>query len=588
MITYGTILDPWVKPGLLELRHVAGARVLMELAYGQAADSRAIHDWLLLALLLKTPDDQHTCLNLTEMDSYQPIEDEGHEWPRLPLNSVDEWKAAVEGMPELICVVDGDHPIDRPIVAAGSRLYLARMYGDEVFVAQTLTALDQTQRLKVLFGGPGSGKTTKTAEDLVRLLADQSEGYKVELAAPTGKAAKRMSQVIKTKIKDLKNDSVSEAQIARATELLRPVKSKTIHKLLKFNPVADDRYRVNASNPLDCDLLIIDESSMMSLDMLVHVLLALPERATLWLVGDPDQLASVGAGTVFADVRAAASAKKLTNHQHLPGNNRATDQATRELIAIVQGMASDRSRSDAEIGASTEKFLAVLKEKAQDGILEWIDTDLPDAAPRVSKLVEDVISVAKRRIEVAESPDAVRSLGAEFSSPDSVLDQQVLCVHHRGILGVQSINRRIRQSLGSKALQTWFVGMPVLISRNESRTDLYNGDTGVIAEVDDERVLVLSDPPDPDYPLDLRCVEVSRVADHSLNFAMTVHKSQGSEYRHVIVMFPQNPSRICTREMLYTAISRVRDRVTIVGSERVIRHMLATPIRRASGLTDRF
>ena len=128
----------------------------------------------------------------------------------------------------------------------------------------------------------------------------------------------------------------------------------------------------------------------------------------------------------------------------------------------------------------------------------------------------------------------------------------------------------------------------MLVTRNDSRTELYNGDTGVVATIGGNRVLLLSDPPDPEKPLELTRIDVSRVTDHALNYAITVHKSQGSEYRHVIVMFPQTASRICTREMLYTAISRVRERLTIVGSEKVIRHMLATPIRRATGLAERF
>jgi exodeoxyribonuclease V alpha subunit len=206
----------------------------------------------------------------------------------------------------------------------------------------------------------------------------------------------------------------------------------------------------------------------------------------------------------------------------------------------------------------------------------------------VNELLNEVTAVAIERNKLARQANAKEALGKEFADNASVLNQQILCVHHRGKLGVQSINQRIRQSLGARAQKHWFVGRPVLITRNDFRTELYNGDTGVIADINGEQVLALSDAPDRKKPLELKLIEVSRVTDHALNYAMTVHKSQGSEYRHVIVMFPQKPSRICTREMLYTAISRVRDRLTIVGSEDVIRHMLETPIRRASGLADRF
>lgn len=300
------LLEPWVKPGFLNARHVAGAKVLLDLAFGDKSSSREVAEWLIVALLLKTPEDEHTCLNLAEMDAYQPNSDEDNEWAPLPFVELAKWRKVVLGMPELVAVVDGKEDIERPLVLAGDRLYLARMYGDEVYVADTLKALNKADRLHVLFGGPGSGKTTKTAEALVELLGDKPHGFKVELAAPTGKAAKRMSQVIQKRVKEMKGSTITDAAIANAVQILKPVKSKTIHKLLKFNPVADSRYRMNESNPLDCDLLVIDESSMLSLDMLVHVLLALPQRAKLWLVGDPDQLASVGAGTVFSDIRSVA------------------------------------------------------------------------------------------------------------------------------------------------------------------------------------------------------------------------------------------------------------------------------------------
>jgi exodeoxyribonuclease V alpha subunit len=581
------LLAPWMKPGLLSSRHVAGASVLMDLAYGDKSASRDVAEWLIVALLLKTPEDEHTCLNLAEIDAYQPDGSEENEWAPLPFVDLAKWRKVVLGMPELVAVADGTKLIERPLVLAGNRLYLARMYGDEVYVAKTMKALNKAGRLSLLFGGPGSGKTTKTAEALVTLLGDKPHDFKVELAAPTGKAAKRMSQVIQRRVKVMRPLKGNDGAIANAVKILKPVKSKTIHKLLKFNPVADERWRINADNPLDCNLLVIDESSMLSLDMLVHVLQALPERASLWLVGDPDQLASVGAGTVFSDIRSIVETAKL-NHEKLQGNNRASDDATKLLIQIVQDMSDPRKSTKASGKSSVDKFIDVLSSNQRHGVLEWIPLDDENSAERVNNLLSEVSTVARERILVAGQSDAKQALAQEYESPSSILDQQVLCVHHRGKLGVQSINQRVRHSLRDKAQQQWFVGRPVLVTRNDARTELYNGDTGVIANINGQRVLVLSDAPDLEKPLDLKLVEVSRVTDHALNYAMTVHKSQGSEYRHVIVMFPQKPSRICTREMLYTAISRVRERLTIVGSEAVIRHMLETPIRRATGLPERF
>lgn len=642
-------LAPWLKGGLIRPRHAAGATLLLETAYGQSAASRPPEEWLLLAILLKTPDDEHTCLDLREMLRYEPDAANDDEWDPLPFNDFESWHGVASRLPELVAsaTIVGDGVSDRPLVLDSPRLYIARMYGDEKIVAIELNKLQSRNRLHVLFGGPGSGKTWKTAGDLVERVSRTNGDAtpKIELAAPTGKAAQRMSEVLEEtmeKMKSLRDDEwegrkpISAAQIDKAKERLKTVQSKTIHKLLKFNPSADNRYQMSRERPLDCTLLIVDESSMLSLDLLVHVLMALPDGAELWLVGDPDQLASVGAGTVFADIRSAVRADRLTGTE-LPGNRRASNPRTRDLIATVKQVSDDPGEEKVRehLSEHTNRFFDILRGTSQgceycvhfpaahgvkpspsmqlcaetgkhaatclrgdwqfnseclwtnelDGrrvsAIDWIDPKSQDGLERINELLTEIIDVAKQRVSLAQARDSALLLRAELDVPTALPDVQVLCVHRRGPLGVQGINSRVRAALGGSAQEHWFLGRPVMITRNDWRTGLFNGDTGVVADLAGERVLVLSE------PVKREPVPVARIADHELNFAMTVHKSQGSEYDHAVILLPAVPSRICTREMLYTAISRTKRRLTIVGAEEVIRHMLATPVSRASGLGDR-
>jgi exodeoxyribonuclease V alpha subunit len=197
----------------------------------------------------------------------------------------------------------------------------------------------------------------------------------------------------------------------------------------------------------------------------------------------------------------------------------------------------------------------------------------------VERIVAGRIADARELARLASAEDAEAALAARLSAPQT----QVLCVHRAGRLGVSGLNQRIRSALGAAANGLWYAGRPVMVTRNDARTGVFNGDTGVVARrADGSSVVVLSD------PIGRPPVPVSRIDHHELAYAMTVHKSQGSEFSNVVAIMPTEPSGLCTREMLYTAISRTVEHLTLVATREVLEHMLRTPISRATGLADRF
>jgi exodeoxyribonuclease V alpha subunit len=315
---------------------------------------------------------------------------------------------------------------------------------------------------------------------------------------------------------------------------------------------------------------------MLSLEMLTNLLRAVRDDASLWIVGDADQLASVGAGTVLADVREAARrpGTPLATIAELTDMHRFKDEQIKRLVTAVRDAGGTSGQSLEE---QVARFFEVLEQPSR--ALRWID---PIADPgAVEGLMRDAIDRARSIAAIATGGDAEGATAEWFA--ETANQVQMLCVHRAGRLGVAGINQRIRSALGARAAEHWYPGRPVMVTRNNRRTNLFNGDTGtVVRRPDGSKVVLLSE------PIGREPVPVARVEHHELAYAMTVHKSQGSEFSHVVAIMPTEPSGLCTREMLYTAISRTQDRLTLVATRAVLEHMLRTPISRATGLADRF
>jgi exodeoxyribonuclease V alpha subunit len=409
-----------------------------------------------------------------------------------------------------------------------------------------------SQSVTVLTGGPGTGKTTTVAR-LLALLAEQAElsgraGLRMALAAPTGKAAARLTEAVAFEVEKL--DDVDRDQ-------LTGLQAVTLHRLLGSRPDTSVRFRHNRANRLPHDAIVVDETSMVSLTMMARLLEAVRPEARLILVGDADQLASVEAGAVLADLVDGLSARD---------DVRVTALRTSHRFGESIGALADAIR----VG-DADRVLELLR--SGDEHIEFIEDDDPSARLRPILL-----------------PHAVRLReAAMFGAADVALatldEHRLLCAHRRGPFGVQHWNRQVEQWLSEEAgrppWSEWYAGRPLLVTANDYGLRVYNGDTGVVvAGADGLCALIAS----ATGPLDFA---TSRLSDVETMHAMTIHKSQGSQADEVTVLLPSEDSRLLTRELFYTAVTRAKSKVRVVGSEASVRAAIDRRAVRASGLAQR-
>jgi exodeoxyribonuclease V alpha subunit len=524
-----------------------------------------------------------SCVFLEEYAGTEVVDGSGR---GVSLPSIDAWREAM-----LASGVVGTPGEWKPLILdAASRLYLRRYWEYEQRVAANLhQRLSQrsepgeelrerldgifgkgvsgevdwqkvaackavTQNLVVISGGPGTGKT-RTLVAIIALLLEEAadDPLRIAIAAPTGKAAARVQESIRNAKATLAcSDAIKERM---------PEEVTTLHRLLgrRRDSVS---FRHNAENPLPIDVLIVDEASMIDLAMMAKVLDAAPANARVILLGDKDQLASIDTGYVLGDLCDASGALAEAHLVQLEKNYRfgAESGIGRLSRAINEGDA--------------ESARAVLDDGATD--VRW--RPLP-AANRIAKtLGEQCIERCRGFIEAPTPEEALRRLG-EF---------QILCAVREGPFGVRAINAAVEQTLVNAGViasaRPWFHGMPIMITRNDYGLGLFNGDVGLIlrdAAGDGELRAFF-----PDASGVARRVLPSRLPAHEMAFAMTVHKSQGSEFGTVLTILPPVDVPILTRELLYTAVTRAREAVEIWGNEQVFATAIARRVQRRSGLRD--
>ncbi len=442
-------------------------------------------------------------------------------------------------------------------------------------------ALALLRRFTVITGGPGTGKTT-TAARILALLAQMhaDRPLRVALAAPTGKAAGRLEQAIRAAKQRLQSAEQLEVRLAAAI----PDSAATIHRLLGPR----DRsgvHRFNAQSPLPVDVLLIDEVSMVDLALMAKLLAATPRSARLILLGDKDQLASVEAGAVLSSLTApwrgysAAAAAQL---RAVTGVVVATEDAKSidarplgDCVAVLSH--SHRFAADSTVAALARATL----QGDVDGVRRTIDqahVGLGESMDALVSMVDDGLAPF-----VAAVTD-----GADPAVAFAALDRfRVLCVHRGGARGVVAINRwleaRLRRRLaGDRAESEWFAGRVVMITHNDYNLRLFNGEIGIAL-------------PDPAGALRVffadahgafRSFAPARLPAREGGLALTVHKSQGSEFDRVVLVLPEALSPIVTRELLYTAVTRAREEVRVLGNASVFAQGVNVRQLRESGLAD--
>lgn len=572
---------------------------------------------LAAALAVRAPRLGHVCTDLltvagtVTLDSEIPLDVAALPWPEP-----GEWVESLTTSALVACGDDGND--ERPLRLAGTRLYLDRYWREEVLVAADLLAraehgvpgvdpevlsdgLDRLflpgsgaaagvapdlqrlaaqaavlRRFSVVAGGPGTGKTTTVAR-ILALLHEQAEAAGappplVALAAPTGKAAARLEEAVHDEATRLE---VSDAVRSR----LLATEASTLHRLLGWRPGSRSRFRHHRGNRLPHEVVVVDETSMVSLSLMARLVEAVTPAARLVLVGDPEQLASVEAGAVLGDIVGPASGPG-------PGAGSGAAAGLGEGIVVLRHV----HRFGGGIAAVAEAVrqgdagaaMALLEEGRED--LTWVPTDVagPAAGTDLAPVRVAAVAAAQAVIQAASTgrrTDALVALGAF----------RVLCAHRHGPYGATTWMEQVERWLSSgidgfAAEGEWYAGRPLLVTENDYGLRLFNGDTGVVvagaagtsrlSAVFERRGELLEFSP-------------TRLAAVDTVYAMTVHKSQGSQFDTVAVLLPDPGSPILTRELLYTAVTRARRRLILAGTADAVRAAVGRPIARASGLRER-
>lgn len=454
-------------------------------------------------------------------------------------------------------------------------------------VAAAVCAL---RHLSIITGGPGTGKTSAVTKVLA-LLLEQMPGpdLHIHLAAPTGKAAGRLKETIEQAKDGLTCYDSIKAAI--------PSEVFTIHRLLK--PVKGSPYfHYNRNNPLLADVVVVDEASMVDLALMAKLFEAVPEEARLILMGDKDQLASVEAGSVLGDicdrdVRHGFSAPfarqlKETTGENIEPEIRAADVQSGLKDSIVVLQRSYRFAAGSAIGelsravnrADADRAIAML-ENADGQSVEY--RQLHANKSLIQILADQIVSGYQPYLQTDNPAEALQRL-RRF---------KILCALNIGPLGVSAVNKLAEQVLSRKNLiqldpmteTPWYAGRPVLITRNHYPIGLFNGDIGVALPAADAQDNVLN-VFFPDNAGGVRRFQPYQLPEHETVYAMTVHKSQGSEFDEVLLILPGRDVSILTRELIYTALSRARKKITIWATDSIIRSAIGRKIERTSGLRD--
>lgn len=468
--------------------------------------------------------------------------------------------------------------------------------------------------LVILAGGPGTGKTTAVAR-ILAVLADQpGPPPRIALAAPTGKAAARLGEAVTAAIGEM-----LPGDRARLGQL----KGVTVHRLLGARPGHTLRY--NAFNRLGHDIVVVDEASMLSLTAMADLLAAVRDDARVILVGDPDQLESVDAGVVLADLVERAGRRALADPGSPDGGDAITggwsssdlaafDPPSRALAGAGVVTLTHRFRfgdqheivalAEAIVAGEPDRVLEVVRSATEQvRFLEIPDSDPADSgqdaadpggAPRVddpgvalwSALADGELEPVRADAVAALSGGYEAALAGDCAGALEALGRhQLLCAHRHGSFGASVWTRQVEQwgrdaVPGYASGAQWYPGRPVMARVNDVELGIFNGDVGMVVRAQGATRVAFGTPERPVL------VNPTRLADVDTVHALTIHKSQGSQYEGVTLILPPLGSPLLARGLLYTAVTRARRRVTIVGGEHALRAAVARPVARASGLRE--
>ncbi|MFW6253815.1 MAG: exodeoxyribonuclease V subunit alpha [Chitinivibrionales bacterium] len=549
------------------------------------------------ALASKAGTEGHVCVDLHDIPGTLLTDRTLHQLP-----SPDTWPKLLKQYETV--GTPGDF---KPLILDGSRLYLYRFWiaerriadiliqkaehnpipssqplsplldqlfeaGDRLIWQKTAAISAASRSLCVVTGGPGTGKTT-TAANILQVLITLSAptSLRIACAAPTGKAANRL------------RESLHKAAAANVPSLSLPTEATTIHRLLGAGAGG---FRYTSENPVPADVIVVDEASMIDITLIHQLLEAISPECRLILLGDRFQLASVEPGAVLGDLCPDREVGRFTPE-------------FAEFVSQIAGLEipSDQSAhplSDCLIELRTvfrfNENIARVSEQVRNGNPEEVVKIISnDESKRVCLLdFSDHLDTTRTFVETVlpfyESLFEAPTVEALFESLERF---RILCALRNGPSGVYAINAAIEKLLYQRKLihgdSLWYEGKPVMITRNDYNLNLFNGDIGVITrKLTGEESAVFATSKG-----EYRAISPSRLPSHETAYAMTIHKSQGSEFDHVMLVLPPQESPVLTRELLYTGITRAKSRVDVVGSEDVLRSVVSKSIERTTGLRQK-
>jgi exodeoxyribonuclease V alpha subunit len=589
------------RAGILTAADVHVAQRVSGLVGETSASAR-----LALALTVRATRLGSVCLDLNTVREELELGAE-LDWPQPAA-----WMAELQGSP---LVIQGDQVGAAPLRLDGGLLYLDKYWRQERVVARGLdaramlthppdpqrlraalqrvlagpdrdrqrlaAAVAASRALTVIAGGPGTGKTTTVARSLAVLADQPGDPPRIALAAPTGKAAARLAEAVDAEVASLPPDDRAR---------LPQLHTSTLHRLLGAQPGSRTRFRHHAAHQLPVDVLVVDETSMVSLTMMARLIEALPASAKLILVGDPDQLASVEAGAVLADIVArpapaggwsAAALLPVVGDQldQLPASQRADlDAGIVHLAHRFRFAGGIAELADAIRAGDGQRALEVLRSGLPDvEFVEVCGTGPQQTEVELAAMSHDVLQTAADTHRAAAAADATLALARAGA-------HRVLCAHRLGPYGARVWSERLERWIaasvkGYGAEGTWYIGRPLLVKQNDYELGVFNGDSAVV--VDDPRRGPMAAFATTSGP---RLVSPSRLPLVDTTHAMTIHKSQGSQFESVTLILPETDSPLLSRELFYTAITRASRRVRVVAGADAVLQATERRVMRASGL----
>ncbi|KUI98507.1 exodeoxyribonuclease V subunit alpha [Vibrio sp. MEBiC08052] len=457
-------------------------------------------------------------------------------------------------------------------------------------------AIALSRRFAVISGGPGTGKTTTVARLLAALVSQNSSVQQklvIKLVAPTGKAAARLTESI--------GQAVERLTIPPEMKALIPAQASTLHRLLGAIPNSAE-FRHHQHNPLHVDLLVVDEASMIDLPMMYKLLMALPNHARLVLLGDKDQLASVEAGAVLGDICAfqtqgysrsqMAQLARLTGYQFEPQFPHQDVPALADSLCLLQKSYRFHARSGigqlakAVNAGDVSQLLQLTQQSYADVQIHDLDSE------SYHQMLQTLVAEYAHYLHAITDQSAVDEGTPPEKKAAYVLHLfhrcRLLCAVRDGDFGVTGVNQRVERALSRHQLirnsdEPWYEGRPVMITRNDHHLELYNGDIGIcMRDPQDERLKVYFE----QFDGHVRGFLPSRIPQHETAYAMTIHKSQGSEFDFTLLLLPPDHTPLLTRELVYTGITRARKQLALFTSPKILQAAVRVKTQRVSGLRE--